>query len=189
MRLPADAAILMVDETMLRMFPPLRALWAERGADVNVEITGQNARRVLFGAMNVRTGHRIVAVARSQKQAAFHDFLWQIRNAYRGRRLCLVLDRHGSHKSSRTVALAATLDIKLVWLPVQSPELNAMDHLWRHLKEKIAANRQYETIEQLADAAREWVLSLTNATALRLAGVKSRNYWLKRVSQNFCGPT
>lgn len=189
MRLPVNAVVLMIDETMLRQFPPLRACWAERGTEVQVAISGQNARRVLLGAINIRTGHRIVAVASSQKQQVVHDFLRQLRRAYRTRPLCLLLDRHGSHRSPATLRLAAELGIKLLWLPVQSPELNAMDHLWRHLKEKIAANRQYDSIEDLAETARTWVVMLSSSAALRLAGIKSKNFWLKRFSQNFRGPT
>lgn len=175
----------MIDETLLRLFPPLRAQWAERGSQAHVAISGQNARRVLLGALNIRTAHRIVAIASSQKQQVFQDFLRQLRRSYRSRPVCLLLDKHGSHRAPATVRLAAELGIKLLWLPVQSPELNAMDHLWRHLKEKIAANRQYESIDELAQTARAWVMMLTAAMALRLAGIKSKNYWLKRFSQNF----
>ncbi len=181
--------ILMVDETMLRLFPPLRAQWAKRGEQAEVAITGQNARRVLFGAINIRTGHRLVSVARSQKQGEFHDFLRYLRRCYRGRTLCLILDKHGSHTALVTRQLASNLGIRLLWLPTQSPELNAMDHLWRSLKSRIAGNRQYETIDELANTAQQWVMSLTARRARRLAGLTSVNYWLRRFSQNFCGPT
>ena len=44
-----------------------------------------------------------------------------------------------------SLALAAELNIRLLWLPRQCSELNAMDHLWRHLKADLAANRQCVT--------------------------------------------
>jgi transposase len=192
-RLTADREarpiVLMVDETLLRLFPPLRASWAKRGTQSHVEITGQNARRVLFGAINIRTGHRVIRITSSQKQSEFHEFLHQLRHAYCGRTLCLLLDAHGSHTASGTVGLARQLGIRLLWLPKQSPELNAMDHVWRHLKQRIAANRQYGSIDEEAEIAREWVLGLTATAALRIAGIKSKNYWLCRFSQNFRGRT
>ena len=47
--------LLFTDWTLLRLFPPLRAMWAAIGTQAKVAITGQNARRVLFGTINVRT--------------------------------------------------------------------------------------------------------------------------------------
>jgi len=54
--MPAGAVLLIEDETILRLFPPLRACWALRGEQAVVPITGQNAKRVLFGVINPRTG-------------------------------------------------------------------------------------------------------------------------------------
>ena len=48
------------DETDLMMFPPLRAGWALRGEPAKVHISGRNARRVIFGAMNLVTGTRLM---------------------------------------------------------------------------------------------------------------------------------
>jgi transposase len=184
-----DATILISDETMLRMFPPLRAAWAKQGQQAHVRISGQNARRVLIGAINVRTGHRIVTVARSLRNASFEDFLVEVRRRYRAGELHIILDQHGSHTSKTTERLAERLGIKLHTLPKKSPELNSMDHLWRHLKEHVAANRQHENVDELAHDALRWILSLDRRDAMTKAGLMAPNAWLKRVSQNLRGPT
>lgn len=189
MRLPAGAVVLTIDETILRLFPPLRAAWAKRGAQAHVPITGRNDRRVLYGAINVRTGHRIITIGRSTKQVEFHVFLQHLRHCYPGRILCLLLDKHGSHTAPATLRLAASLGIRLLWLPTQAPELNAMDQLWRHLKQWVAANRQYQTIDEEAQTARAWVLGSSLSVALRLAGLTSKDNWLRRFLQNFRGST
>jgi transposase len=54
--LPPRSVVLAEDETNLLLFPPLRASWAQRGEPAPVPITGRNARRVVFGALNLRTG-------------------------------------------------------------------------------------------------------------------------------------
>ena len=43
--------VLFEDETILRLFPPLRAKWAWRGSQPEVRVSGANARRVLFGTI------------------------------------------------------------------------------------------------------------------------------------------
>jgi hypothetical protein len=64
-----------------------------------------------------------------------------------------------------------------------------MDHLWRHLKADLAANRQRPNIEALAEQAERWTLALSPQQALRKAGLLSKNCWLKSVRMDFCPPT
>jgi hypothetical protein len=167
------------DETLLRQFPPLRAAWAPQGEQARVPITGQNARRVLFGALNPRTGHRVVLQRHTLRQGDFQAFLRLLRARYPGRPLFLLLDKAGCHTALRSLQLATRLDIHLLWLPKQWSELNAMDHLWRGLKQHIAANRQYPTVDAQAQDAEGWVLDLSRHLTLRKAGVLSRHFWLR----------
>jgi hypothetical protein len=59
--LPARTALLVQDETelLLLLLPPLRAGWALRGQPAPVPLSGQNARRALFGSLHLRTGHAL----------------------------------------------------------------------------------------------------------------------------------
>lgn len=164
---------------MLRWFPPLRASWAPQGTQAQVRITGQNAKRVLFGTINLRTGHRIVMGRRHAWQQDFQAFLHELCRRYRDRPIYLLLDAASCHTASRSRKLAEQLGISLLWLPKQCPELNAMDHLWRELKGRIAANRQYTTIDDEVAAAEAWVLSLIPTQARRKAGILSARFWLR----------
>ena len=172
------AVVLFVDETILRLFPPLRAGWAWRGEQAEVRISGYNARRVLYGAINPRTGHRLVMRGRGMRQGEFQAFLRLLRRRYGRRPLVLLLDKADCHTAAESRRLAAELGVELVWLPKQRPELNAMDHLWRGLKQQVAANRQYRAVDELADYAERWALGLTPRQARRKAGVLSEDYWL-----------
>lgn len=167
------------DETVLRLFPVLRRAWALRGEQARVAITGCNAKRVVFGAINLRTGHRVLLRRPNMKQAHFQAFLRLLREAYPGRPIALLLDEAPCHRAAKSQALAAQLDIALFWLPKQCAELNPMDQLWRELKGHISANYQYPTIDAHADAAEQWIRSLTPAEALRKAGIQSKHFWLK----------
>ena len=66
--MPPNAVLLFEDETILRLFPVLRRAWSLRGEQAKVPIRGCNARRVLFGALNPRTGHRILLRAPNMRQ-------------------------------------------------------------------------------------------------------------------------
>ena len=182
--------LLFTDWTLLRLFPPLRAMWAAIGTQAKVAITGQNAKRVLFGAINGRTARRTVYVGRSAGAPEGRAFLLALRKAYRrADTIWLLADRASGHTAAATLALARELRIELVWLPRQWPELNAMDQLWKELKRDVAANRQATSIDELADRARHWVLDLTPAQARRKSGMASSQFWLSSLSQNFWLPT
>jgi transposase len=186
---PGDV-VLFADWTLLRLFPPLRAAWAPIGTQATVPITGANARRVLFGAINVRTARRAVLIRRAAGQADAQAFLCALRRRYqRAGTLWLLLDRASGHTAPGTQRLAAALGIVLLWLPKQCPELNPMDQLWRELKRLVAANRQADSVDALADEAAAWVLALTPAQARRKAGMASPHFWLKRLPQDFWQPT
>ncbi len=173
--------LLVSDATILRWFPPLRYTWAFRGEQSTVKITGANAKRVLFAALNPRTGHRVLLRCFRQRQQDFQAFLRHLRQHYGGRPVWLLLDKASIHQALASQRLAARLGITLLWLPKQCPELNPQDHLWKELKRLIVANRQFETIDDEADHAEHWLLGLSPVTVLRKAGVLSGDFWLKDV--------
>lgn len=169
------------DETDLLLFPPLRSGWAREGEPAEVVLSGFNARRVIFGGMNLRTGKRLFLVREHQRSADFQVFLRRLRQQYGDRPIALLLDEDPSHTAKRSVALAEQLDITLLWLPKRSPELNPMDTLWGQGKDLLDANRQYATIDKQAARFVAYLRSLPDLEALRLAGVLSGNFWLRSV--------
>ena len=174
--------LLFTDWTLLRLFPPLRAAWSRVGEPTRVPVTGRNAKRVLFGALNVHTGHRVVLCRKSAGGAEARAFFSEWRRHYRqAPTIWLLLDRAPAHTDGKTLRLAMELGIELVWWPRQWPEWNAMDHIWKELKRLIAANRQAAGIDDLAQQAAEWVLQLRPREALRKAGILSPSFWLRGV--------
>jgi len=172
---------LIEDETDLLLFPPLRSGWALKGEPALVLLSGFNARRVTFGAMNLRTGKRLFLVRGHQRSADFQVFLKALRKQYDNRPIALLLDEDTSHTAKASVLLAKQLGITLIWLPKRSPELNPMDTLWGQAKDLLNANRQYTTIDKQAARFIACLRSLPDQEALRMAGVLSGNFWLRNV--------
>jgi len=83
--MPGDAVLLFLDATLLRWFPPLRSIWAFRGEQAVVPITGRNAKRVLLGVLNPRTGHRLVFRRYRYRQEDFQAFLRYLRGMVQNR--------------------------------------------------------------------------------------------------------
>jgi transposase len=176
--------VLVEDETDVLLFPPLRAAWAQKGRPAKVSLSGRNARRVIFGALNLRTGHRVLLPRHRQRAEDFCALLDDLRRRYRGRSIALLLDADSSHTAHASVAHARAHGIRLVWLPKRCPELNPMDHLWRSAKQHACANRQDTTIDVTVARVIGYLRRLLPRAALCKAGVLSRHFWLRGVLSN-----
>jgi transposase len=136
-------------------------------------------KRVIFGALNPSSGTRLFLERPKQRAEDFCAFLRLIHEHHRGWRVSLLLDEDSSHRAQMARREAHLLGIELVWLPVRCPELNPMDHLWRHGKGRICADRQYQSIEELVHRFLHYREGLSVPETLSKAGVLSENYWLK----------
>jgi transposase len=168
------------DETDLLLFPPLRAGWFERGKPAKVAIRGWNAKRTVFGTIDVETGRRTLLVRAGICAADFQAHLRAVRKAYGGRKVVMLLDKASCHTAGTSKRLAAGLGIGLIWLPPRSTNVSPMDRLWRWGKERICANRQHPDIDSQAALFVEYLLSLSPQEALRKAGLLSDRFWLFR---------
>jgi transposase len=175
------SVLLFEDETDVLLFPPLRACWGERGQAVEVPLSGRNARRVVFGALEVQTGHRVLLARKRQRGEDFRAFLELLHTQYRGWRVSLLLDGDTSHTAAASRGLAREYEIELIWLPKRCPELNAMDHLWGHAKDEICANHQDPSIDHLVATFIQHIQSLSVQEVRRKAGILSDDFWLKDV--------
>ena len=173
--------ILFLDSTIFSEVPPLRAMWAPIGQQACVPIVGTHGRRFLTGVLNIKTGNYIDMVSGEFHQGQFQDLLRQIRRHWRGWQIVLFVDRNTAHTARASRRLARALKIQLRWLPKACSELNVMDHLWRHVKDDVAANEPTPKVDETVRRARRYIRSLTPRERLQKAGVLSADFWLADV--------
>jgi transposase len=171
--------LLMLDETLVTETPPLSCCSGPIGEQVQVPISGNRAKRVLHGAINIRSGDLALLITEDWTPQSHEAFLRLIRAHWRGWNLVLFEDRASQHKSARAWA-EQCLKIETRLLPKATPELNAMDHLWRHTKRETLGSRATLSIEASALAACQYLIDLSPQDRLRKAGVLSGNFWLTR---------
>jgi hypothetical protein len=169
--------ILMLDETIVTEVPPLYNCYGPIGEQVRVPISGEHARRVLHGAINIRSGDLALLITDDWTRDAHEAFLRTIRAHWRGRNLVVFEDRATQHKAARAWA-RDRLKIETRLLPRAAPELNAMDHLWRHAKREALCDRATQSIGASALAACQYLIDLSPHDRLRKAGVLSGHFWL-----------
>ena len=173
------AVLLMLDETIVTETPPLYSRYGPIGEQVRVPISGTHNKRVLHGAINIRSGDLALLITEDWTQDSHKAFLRLIRAHWRGWNLVLFEDRASQHKAARAWGLRMPEDREWL-LPKATPELNAMDHLWRHTKRVTLGSRATLSIEASALAACQYLIDLSPRERLRKAGVLSGNFWLTR---------
>ena len=71
----------------------------------------------------------------SIKSKDVKDFLKQLMNTHKGRKIVVVLDNASSHHSKQIKDFEkASENLKLYFLPAYSPEWNPDEKVWNHLK-------------------------------------------------------
>lgn len=157
-------------------------MWSPIGHQVAVPILGQHRdKRVLTGVLNIQTGTYFQCFSELYDQDTFQWVLHLIRRYWRGWQIVLFLDRHSAQWARASRRLARALGIELRWLPSACPELNPVDHLWRHLKKDILANEPLPNLDATLKRAWLYLAVLSPRERLKKAGVLSEHFWLRDV--------
>ena len=176
--------MLFMDETIITETPPLRAAWALRGHQAEVPITGNRAKRILYGALNPKSGDLLLGESLRWDQWAVQQFFVAIRSHWRGWHVVLFLDKGSPHTAGNSRHCARDLRLALRWLPTACPELNPTEPLWRHAKQTVLANAPPRSIQESLGVATATLRSLTPHERLVKAGVLSGRFWLQTVIGN-----
>jgi hypothetical protein len=167
----------MLDETIITEPPPLYNCYCRKGEQAWVPITGNRAKRILHGAINMESGDVLLLIPEEGVHETHQHFLEMTRSHWRGWNIVLVEDRGTPHKAEDSLEVAAALGIQIRLLPRATPELNAMDHLWRFVKGKAVAARPTPSLEESADTACRYLLEMSRendfrkqASALAISG-------------------
>lgn len=167
------------DETALREFPPLRAGWSLVGQPAHVVISGRNARRTLVGALNVTTGELVclpLLRCRTDEVVTAMTALGAVRPDVPK---LLIWDNAPPHHPYRVRDAALEAGITLAFLPFRSPELMPLEEVWRGLKQTVAANRCYASLDELVSRALAWLTTMTNDERRRRCDLQSSKFeWL-----------
>jgi transposase len=168
----------MLDEIIILETPPLYSCYARRGEQKSIPITDGHARRIVHGVINIHTGDIELLITKTWNHLTHQDFLHVIRGHWRGWQIVLFEDRGSPHTAEDSQAYAASVGIQVRFLPRATPELNAMDQLWRRTKGPTLADCPTASIDASALALCQSIIDLSPRERLQKAGVFSEHFWL-----------
>ena len=143
-----EGLIYFADSTHPMLNPVLSSGWIRKGRNFDVKTNSGRERVNINGAIEMTT---LSVVSRSCKRvngSSMCDLLRAVRMKHPGERnLYMVLDNAGYNRSYKVKDLAKELEIKLMYLPVYSPNLNPIERLWKFMKKKVMANTYFPDLE------------------------------------------
>ena len=79
---------------------------------------------------------------------------WLFVDIYPTETLILVLDNASAHRSRALQAFLSLFEprVIVIWLPAYSPDMNLIERFWKHLKQRITANRLFADVHAMLRA-------------------------------------
>jgi transposase len=169
---PAEAVILVEDETDIRLFPVLRRMWMRISQQVCLTAPRLNERRTIFGAFEIRTGEIFTRIYSRKRTLEMIGFLEDLIAHYCSRPVLLILDHASIHKSRALMGwLADHPQIELIYLPKYAAHRdNPIEKLWWHLKGYAAANRCCRSMSELIAVVERYFSQMTPEKLFQLVG-------------------
>lgn len=163
--------IVFQDEARFGRMPVMRSAWAPKGVRPKIKAAIEREFRYVYGAISPVEGELEWMSADAMNTKNMNRFLAQVSSAYPHDRILMILDGASSHKSAE---LIAPDNMTLLGLPPYSPELNPVENLWDHVREKGCANRFFKTLDGVIECVNRELLTLSHS--------------VRTVSSMFCRP-
>ena len=158
--LPAREAAVYADEVDVHPNPKVGWDWMARGQQKEVRTPGQNRKRYLAGALDVRTQELIWVSGAHKDSALFLRLLVKLWRHYpRAGVIHVIVDNYGIHTSALTrwALRCAGGRIRLHLLPPYSPADNKIERVWEDLHANVTRNHTCPDIDSLMRQVRNYL--------------------------------
>jgi transposase len=166
----SEATLVAADEADVHLLAVVRSMWQRIREQKHVPTPGQNAKRGVFGGLNLRTGEWFYHITERKRSVEFIAFLTALLTAYPVGTIYVIVDNASIHTSQAVKHWVATQTrLQLVYLPTYSGhQLNPVEKVWWDLKDEIAANRCFKSLTEVEQAIHRYFANFTRQRALHL---------------------
>ena len=158
--LPRHEVAVYEDEVDIHLNPKIGLDWMGLGQQKDVMTPGQNEKRYLAGALDVRTRQLHWVEAEKKDAWLFMDLLKRLTVVYaRARVIHVILDNFKIHSSNVIgVALAHfARRVRLHFLPPYCPDYNRIERVWQDLHANVTRNHQCPEMAELMREVRYYL--------------------------------
>jgi transposase len=158
------------DAAEVSLLPTITRCWTHIGQQRVILTPGvRAAKRWNWGAVDPVSGQTVHVVHRRRNNVGFRRLLAAISRTYDlprhpERKVILFVDNDKAHdaKPVRQLLEKHGHQIKIEWLPTYSPELNAQEDVWQHMRRRVTHNHYFERMDALLEAVEQFHQELDN---------------------------
>lgn len=153
------------DEGHFGLQSTVMKIWAEKGKLLEIRVKQGYESFYSYSAVSPNSGEPFTLFLPEVNTDMMNLYLKKLSKEYLDNKLLLIMDRAGWHRSN---SLKIPKNIKIMFLPSYSPELNPVEKLWQWLRKEVTHNNLFETLEKLMDDLTMAYRKLTKIDFLRL---------------------
>jgi len=132
------------DSTHPMLNPVLSSGWIRKGEDFEVKTNSGRQRVNINGAIEINSLSVVARSCDTVDKSSMCELLRAIRTRHPvDQKLYIVLDNAAYNRSAKVRCLAKELNIRILYLPPYSPNLNPIERLWKFMKQKVMANQYF----------------------------------------------
>jgi len=132
--------------------------WCEKGSDFIIKTKQGRENMYSYAAASPKSGHLIVGNYEKANTDTQKIFLELVSKACKNQYVLMFMDRAAWHTTDK---LAIPDNIQLVFLPPTSPQLNPIEHLWKHIRTEYFHNIIFDSIANVYQALNDAVNSIS----------------------------
>lgn len=134
------------DEARFGRISDVRRCWDKKPHRPLVRAMVTQQYTYAYGAISPVDGRFDSLILPHVNSTCIQVFLGEIAARYPNENIVMVLDGAGWHKSQ---AIELAENMRTLFLPPYSPELNPQEHVWDELREKFFHNRAFDSLDAL----------------------------------------
>jgi putative transposase len=166
------------DEARFGRISDTRYCWCRRPDRPLISAMVTQQYTYAYGAVSPQDGCFDSLVLPQVNSECMQIFLDEIASRHRNDNVVMVLDGAGWIKSKDC---SVPDNLRLLFLPAYSPELNPQEHLWGEFREKHFHNRVFDSIDALEDHLADALRDMENAPG-RVQSVAGWDWIINSVS-------
>lgn len=120
--------------------------WAPRGERPKLPLQRIRQYSYVYAAVCPATGDLFSLIMPYSNTGCMQIFMEEFARHRRGKPTLMIMDQAAWHKSE---SLTRNRSILVKFQPPYSPELNPVEHLWKHIRTNFTYNRFWQSLEQM----------------------------------------
>ena len=122
--------------------------WAPKGSRPYLPLQRMREYEYVYAAICPKTGDLFSLILPGSSHQCMQVFLKEFQ-AYRGeKKTIMIMDNAAWHTTEKITSLP---HLQLAFQPPYSPELNPVEHLWKHIRNNYTHNHFWKSLNQLED--------------------------------------